>query len=97
MISYKKLSKTNYDVFLSVCIWLYHSIQDLECEKEKDPKDFKRMCLDYSLILYKRSFNTAKKYLKGVDYYHLCYMTLNCEDIEITKKRNDFLCNKFGY
>lgn len=96
MITYKKLANTNYDVFLSVCIWLYHAIQDLEYEKEKDPQDFKRLCLDYSLKLYKRSFNTAKKYLKGVDYYHLGYMTLNCDDVEISQKRHDFLCDKFG-
>lgn len=97
MITYKKLAKTNYDLFLSICIWLNHAIQDLECEKEKDPKDFKRLCLDYSLTLYKRSFNTAKKYLKGSDYYHLSYMTLNCDNIEIIQKRNNFLTNKFSY
>lgn len=97
MITYKKLAKTNYDLFLSICVWLYHAIQDLEYEKEKDPKNFKRLCLDYSLTLYKRSFNTAKKYLNGIDYYHLGYMILNCDDVEIIQKRNDFLCNKFSY
>lgn len=95
MITYKKLAYTDYNLFLAVCVWLYNAIKDLETEKEKDPKDFKRLCLDYSLKLYKRSFNTAKKYLKGVDYYHLGYMTLNC-DIEISQKRYDFLCKKFG-
>ena len=80
MITYKKLSSTNYDVFLSVCIWLYHSIQDLEYQKEEYKKagnisEFTRLFYDLDLKRYKKSFNTAKNYLKGSDYYYLAYMS----------------------
>lgn len=102
MMTYKKFAGTNYDAFLSVCIWLSCMIQDLEYQKEQYIKagnisEFKRFYYDIDLKRYKRSFNTAKKYLKGSDYYYLDYMTLNYEDSEISQKRDDFICDKFGY
>lgn len=101
MMTFKKLSSSNYDVFLSVCIWLYHSIQDLEYQKEKYLKagnisEFKRLYCDIDLKRYKRSFNTAKNYLKGSDYYNLGYMSISCDDIDISEQSYNFICDKFG-
>ena len=102
MITYKKLASTNYDLFLSICIWLNLNIQEVEYQKDKYKKagnisEFKKWYNDLDLKRYKKSFNTAKKYLKGSDYYYLDYMTLNYEDSEISQKRYDFICDKFGY
>lgn len=102
MITYKKLANTNYDVFLSVCIWLYHVISDLEYQKEEHKKagnisEFKRLYYDIDLKRYKRSFNTAKNYLKNSDYYYLAYMSNHHIDNEISQKMYNFLGDKFGY
>ena len=102
MMTYKKLSTTNYDLFLSICIWLNLNIQEVEYQKNKYKKagnisEFNKWYNDLDLKRYKKSFNTAKKYLKGSDYYYLDYMTLNYEDSEISQKRDDFICDKFGY
>ena len=102
MITYKKLSNSNYDVFLSVCVWLYQSILDLEYQKEQyteagDLESFYSMYNYLDLKRYKRSLNTAKKYLKDNDYYDLAYMSNNHIDNEISQKMYDFLGDKFGY
>ena len=102
MITYKKFSTTNYDAFLSVCIWLSCMIQDLEYQKEQYTKagnisEFKRFYYDIDLKRYKRSFNTAKNYLKGNDFYNLSYCTNGSMDIETNQKAYNFICDKFGY
>lgn len=102
MITYKKFSITNYDAFLCFCIWLTHMIDDLEYQKEQYIKagnisEFKRFYYDIDLKRYKRSFNTAKNYLKGNDFYNLSYCTNNYMDIETNQKAYNFICDKFGY
>lgn len=102
MITYKKLAKTNYDVFLSVCIWLYHVISDLEYQKDQckeagNISEFKRFYHDIDLKRYKRSFNTAKNYLKNSDYYNISYYSNSNIDIETHEKAYNFICDKFGY
>lgn len=101
MITYKKFSSTNYDAFLSVCIWLFHVIQDLEYQKEQYIKagnisEFKRFYYDINLKRYKRSFNTAKNYLKNNDFYNLSYYSNSHIDIETHEKAYNFICDKFG-
>ena len=101
MMTYKKLSTTNYDLFLSICIWLNLNIQEVEYQKDKYKKagnisEFKRFYYDIDLKRYKRSFNTAKNYLKGNDFYNLSYCTNNSIDIETNQKAYNFICDKFG-
>lgn len=101
MMTFKKLSSSNYDVFLAVCVWLYHVIQDLEYQKEKYKKagnisEFKRFYYDIDLKRYKRSFNSAKNYLKDSDYYNISYYSNSNIDIEIHEQSYNFICDKFG-
>ena len=105
MITFKKLSAVDHDVFFCFCVWLSERIADLNYEIEcniynygsKESKDVNYYNF-VELKKYKSVLARASKYLEGKEYYVLSYCSSRDSFPEkVREKTVELIREKFDY